>query len=72
MAHPMGEREAGVLRLYFDRRLMFEFHGSKFTSDCLTLAKASLVLPGESRVTFDNVTLSGGPYDQTGTTKIHG
>jgi len=33
MAHPMGEREAGVLRLYFDRRLKLEFHGSKVASD---------------------------------------
>ncbi len=33
MAHPMGEWEAGVLRLDFDRRLNLEFHGSKVTSD---------------------------------------
>ena len=33
MAHPMGEREAGVLRLDFDRRLKLEFHGSTVTSD---------------------------------------
>jgi len=33
MAHPMGEREAGVLRLDFDRRLKLEFHGSSVTSD---------------------------------------
>jgi hypothetical protein len=33
MAHLMGERESGALRLHFDRRLKLEFHGSKVTSD---------------------------------------
>ncbi len=34
--------------------------------------QAEVVLPGESRGTFDNVILSGGPYDPTSTTTIHG
>ena len=33
MAHLTGERETGVLRLDFDRRLKLELHGSKITSD---------------------------------------
>lgn len=33
MAHPMGEKKTGVLRVDFDRRLKLEFHGSQMTSD---------------------------------------
>ena len=33
MAHPVGEEEAGVLRLDFDRWLKHEFHGSSLTSN---------------------------------------
>jgi hypothetical protein len=33
MVRPMGEREAGALRLDFDRRLKLEFHVPKVTSD---------------------------------------
>ena len=33
---------------------------------------AAVVLPGKSRGTFDNVILSGGPYDPICTTTIHG
>jgi hypothetical protein len=33
MAHPMGEAKPGLLRVYFDRRLKLEFHGSDISSD---------------------------------------
>ena len=33
---------------------------------------SEVVLPGKSRGTFDNVILSGGPYDPICTTTIHG
>ncbi len=36
------------------------------------LPRVSLVLPGKSRGTFDNVILSGGPYDPICTTTIYG
>jgi len=42
MAHPMGEREAGVLRLGFDRRLKLEFHGSKVSSNDGQIIKSGL------------------------------
>jgi hypothetical protein len=33
MAHPAGESNDGILRLDFDRRLMYQFRGSVVTSD---------------------------------------
>ncbi len=33
MAYPMGEAKPGPLRVYFDRRLKLEFHGSNISSD---------------------------------------
>jgi hypothetical protein len=33
MADPTGEADKGALRLYFDRRVMLQFHGSAITSD---------------------------------------
>ncbi len=39
---------------------------------CLGGREGAVVLPGKSRGIFDNVDLSGGPYDPTSTTPIHG
>ena len=41
--NPMGEARKDALRLGFDRRLRFEFHGTKVTSDAGLLGKLGVM-----------------------------
>ncbi len=51
MAHPMGEAKPGPPRVYFDRRLKLEFHGSD-TSAMNSVAQVCVVVIREDDFGF--------------------